>query len=476
MATKNAASTASAPLVDPHLANLSKIEHLVILMMENRSFDHMLGYLTLAGRTDVDGLDSSMFNMYTATSGGAPVRVGVEPMVSTGMQGFNDPCHRGECVDQQIAGSNGGFVQNYHDEYPADDPSIVMRYFQAKDLPVYDFLAREFAISDRWFSPVLGETWPNRLYAATGRAAGSRNNKKIPLYANKSFVRHLDKAGVSWKGYGDQTHYTIKLSDDNYRSSPNFEPLSGFHDNFGFIHDALNGTLPSVSIIDPHFFKNDDHPTADVGLGQSLVARIYSAIANGPRDQWDKTLLVILYDEHGGFFDHVSPGPAVDDDPVNFGSYGVRVPAFFIGGHVDRTQCFKTVCDHTSLIKTILLRFCQTGGKIPNMGKRVENAAHLGEVLSRVVPRQPPVLPAEVIESLAKVQAKAFVASFKQDTKLPSNDQQNLIAAIRQNHKAMQTAAQKTNNAGKSTSKEKARTGTVTPKAAKVKKTTKGKS
>lgn len=462
MATRKVIAAAVAPGADPNLRNLSKIDHIVILMMENRSFDHMLGYLTLAGRTDVDGLDRTMFNVYQPATGGAAIKVNVKPMVSTGMAGFNDPCHGGQCVDQQVSNGNGGFVQNYHDKFPTDDPSIVMRYFRARDVPVYDFLASEFAISDRWFSSVLGATWPNRLYAASGAAAGSRNNATVPLYANKSFVRQLDKAGVSWKGYGDQTHYTIKLSDDNYRSSPNFEPLSGFHDNYGFIHDALTGQLPSVSLIDPHFFKNDDHPTADVGLGQALVARIYSALANGPRSQWDKTLLVVLYDEHGGFFDHVLPGPAMDDDPVNFGSYGVRVPAFFIGGHVDRAKCFKTVCDHTSLIKTILLRFCQADGKIPNMGRRVGNAAHLGEVLSLDVPRQAAVLPDAMIASLGRVQAKAFVAAIRQAVAAPSTDQQKFISAIRQNAKAMQTAAKNSKKVGSGKPK-------VTPKKAVVK-------
>ena len=444
MATKTSKKKVAALAVpagaDPALDNLKKIDHLVIMMMENRSFDHMLGYLTLDGRTDVDGLDPNMFNMYQPSAGGAAVKVKVKPMTSTGMVGFHDPCHEGQCVDQQMSQGNGGFAQNYHDKYPADNPDIVMRYFRAKDVPVYDFFAKQFAISDRWFSPVPGATWPNRLYAISGVAAGSRDNTMVPLYSNKSFVRQLDKAGVSWKGYGDQTHYTIKLTDSNYRSSPNFEPLSGFHDNYGFIHDALKGQLPSVSFIDPHFFRNDDHPPSDIALGQALVARVYSALAQSP--QWNKTLLVVLYDEHGGFFDHVPPGPAVDDSPVKFGRYGIRVPALFIGSHVDSEKCFKTVCDHTSLIKTILLRFCQANGAIPNMGKRVANAAHLGEVLSLNSPRAAPALPPSIVAGLAKSQATAFVASISGQQAAASGgaDERQFIAAIKKNAKAMQAA------------------------------------
>ncbi|MEO8857269.1 MAG: alkaline phosphatase family protein [Burkholderiaceae bacterium] len=458
MATRKSMK-AAAQVLDPALDNLKKIDHIVILMMENRSFDHMLGYLTLAGRADVDGLDKTMFNMYQPSTGGAPVKVGVQPMVSTGMSGFHDPCHAGGCVDQQIAQANGGFVQNYHDSFPADDPGIVMRYFGAKDVPVYDFLAAEFAIGDRWFSSVLGDTWPNRLYAVSGTAAGSRTGKRVPLYANKSFVRQLDKAKVSWKGYGDQTHYTIKLADDNYRSSPNFEPLSGFHDNYGFIHDALVGDLASVSWIDPHFFKNDDHPTADVALGQAFVAQVYAALAKSP--QWSKTLLVVLYDEHGGFFDHVQPGPAPDDDPANFGSYGVRVPALFAGGCVDKAQCFKTVWDHTSLIKTILLRFCQKDGAIPAMGKRVAEAAHLGEVLSLEQARAAPALPDEAVTSLAQAQAQAFRDGLAAapGAATQSTDYESYVAATRVNAKKMQAAARKA-------SKPQVRKPAATPKKA----------
>lgn len=442
MATRKS-MTAATPVLDPALDNLNRIDHIVVLMMENRSFDHMLGYLALAGRSDVDGLDETMFNMYQPSAGGAPIKVGVRPMVATDMMGFHDPCHSGGCVDEQIAQANGGFVQNYHDRFPADDPGIVMRYFGAKDVPVYDFLATEFAIGDRWFSSVRGDTWPNRLYAVSGKAAGSRDGKPVPLYANKSFVRQLDKARVTWKGYGDQTHYTIKLADDNYRSSPNFEPLSGFHDNYGFIHDALTGQLPSVSWIDPHFFRNDDHPTADVALGQALVARVYAALSRSP--QWDRTLLVVLYDEHGGFFDHVQPGPATDDDPVKFGVYGVRVPVVFVGGCVDKGRCFKTVWDHTSLVKTILLRFCQKDGAIPDMGKRVAAAAHLGEVLSLEKPRAAPPLPEKTIDYLAQAQARAF-----RDALAPapgaatqSTDYARYVAATRVNAKNMQSAARK---------------------------------
>ncbi|MDQ6680521.1 MAG: hypothetical protein M3Y67_06100, partial [Pseudomonadota bacterium] len=323
------------------------------------------------------------------------------------------------------------FVQNYHDSHQSDpDPGIVMGYYNGTDVPIYDFLANEFAISDRWFSSVRGATWPNRLYMTSGKAAGSRDNKFIPLYRNKSWVRELDAKGVSWKGYGDslQGHCSIKFSDDNYRSSPNYEP---FDSTYGFVRDAAVGTLPAVSIIDPIFFRNDDHPPGDIAAGQTLVARTYNALAKSPA--WGRTLLVVVYDEHGGLYDHVVPPQAADDDP-NFRSYGVRVPAFFAGPFVPKGRCFKTTVDHASLVKTILLRFCATNGKIPDMGARVAAAAHLGEVLSETVARPAKNLPVPTVNKLVAQHAQLAFAEFTEARAphAPSDDEAGFIRATKQ--------------------------------------------
>ena len=210
------------------------------------------------------------------------------------------------------------------------DPGPIMGYYHAVDVPVYDHLASEFAVCDRWFSSVPGATWPNRLYAICGRAAGSRDDRPLnfpPLYNQPSFVRHLDANGISWRWYSFEVG-TLRIADGHYKL--------GHHDRFAFfsktnlnwrtslelrmdkkaasfLEDAANGTLPSVSWIDPNFSNfnpigfqpNDDHPPADIKDGQDLVLAVYHALATSP--QWERTLLVIFYDEHGGFFDHVAP-------------------------------------------------------------------------------------------------------------------------------------------------------------------------
>jgi phospholipase C len=165
-----------------------------------------------------------------------------------------------------------------------------------------------------------------------------------------------------------------------------------------------------VSWIDPAFTNfnplsfpvNDDHPMADIKDGQDLVLAVYDALASSP--QWDRSLLVIVYDENGGFYDHVPPPQAADDEPEMFGSYGVRVPAIIVSPWIEPRTVSHTLFDHTSIIKTILSRFCpkalhqqqaerrratlSRGPQYP--GLRVAQASHLGELLTRATPRPAP--------------------------------------------------------------------------------------
>ena len=408
-------------------ANLEKIDHVVVLMLENRSFDHMLGYLSLTGRRpDIDGLRRGFANQYQ----GRAYQVHHLQTTAVGM----DPDHSASGVDQQVAsGSMGGFVANaaatltsHHVE--DGDPACVMGYYDSSDVPVYDHLSEEFAVCDRWFSSVPGSTMPNRLYALCGGAAGSRDNRPSyvpPLYHQPSFVRHLDAHSISWRWYSFDPG-SLRLADVHYRL--------GHHHRFGyvtktglpwraildvtvnpnipsFLEDAASGSLPSVSWIDPAFTNfnplgfpvNDDHPPADIKDGQDLVLAVYDVLAASP--QWDRSLLVIVYDEHGGFFDHVTPPTAEDDDPGTFGRYGVRVPAMVVSPWIEpRTVC-STFFDHTSVIKTILMRFSpdtlnepapgprsrlRVGYGPQSPGRRVAQANHLGELLSRPSPRPAP--------------------------------------------------------------------------------------
>ncbi len=359
-------------------ANLQKVDHVVVLMLENRSFDHMWG----TSRLQVNVPTSTAFVPGSPTStrdylpGHHLARQRSTWTLTIDAGGVN----------QQVAsGSMGGFVAYVASTLASrgvedGDPACVMGYYDGSDVPVYDHLSEEFAVCDLWFSSVPGSTMPNRLYALCGGAAGSRDNRPPyvpPFYHQPSFVRHLDAHSISWRWYSFDPG-SLRLADVHYRL--------GHHHRFGYfsksglpwrtifdvtvnpnipssLEDAASGSLPSVSWIDPAFTNfnplgfpvNDDHPPADIKDGQDLVLAVYDALAASP--QWDRSLLVILYDEHGGFFDHVTPPTAEDDDPGTFGRYGVRVPAMIVSPWVEpRTVC-STFFDHTSVIKTILMRF-----------------------------------------------------------------------------------------------------------------------
>jgi phospholipase C len=404
-------------VVDDAVKALQKIDHIVVLMMENRSYDHMLGYLTLKGRRpELDGLRAEMANVYHDTSGKFPrydgLSFGIHELLDTRMTKSQDPPHGGKSVDVQLKNRNGGFVQAYMDERggpPEVHPADVMGYHTGKHLPVYDHLTEKFCVCDRWFSSVGGATFPNRLYSMAGRADGSRDNASPPIYCLHSFVRHLDAAKASWATFVHDLTPILWAVDNDYSIHHLLDEHVAWvdghtrppHFRATFMQRAAAGKLPAVSWIDPSFAdlrtglmrlisppSNDDHPPSDVSFGQALVLKLYDSLASSP--QWGKTLFVITYDEHGGFFDHVPPprNPP-DDNPKVFSRYGVRVPAIVVSPLVARRSFSHELFDHTSIIKTILLRFARKGDTIPNMGKRVTNAEHLGVLLTQDKPRPP---------------------------------------------------------------------------------------
>jgi phospholipase C len=451
--------------------NLEKVDHIVVLMLENRSFDHMLGYLSLEGRRgDIDGLQGEFSNAHDG-------RVyPVHHLDTTAIA--DDPDHCADAVGLQLgAGAMDGFVASFakilSDRGVRDaDVGRVMGYYNGLDLPVHDHLASEFAVCDRWFSSVPGATWPNRLYAVCGSAAGSRDDLPLnlpPLYDRPSFVRHLDAHGVSWRWYSFETG-SLRLADPYYRLGHDHQFAFFSHTVLSwktrlehsidpkapsFIEDAARGALPSVAWIDPNFSNfdpigfppNDDHVPADVRDGQDLVLAVYHALATSPH--WERTLLIVFYDEHGGFFDHVAPPEAPDDDPETFGRYGVRVPALIVSPWIEPGSVSHTLFDHTSIIKTILLRFCPdalrppTSGEPPlalkrpgaprHMGVRVAQANDLGELLTLGAPRPAPPRSGLIDGAAERAAARTQRSPVEQDElkHRPATDLQVRIAAAR---------------------------------------------
>jgi phospholipase C len=404
--------------------NLANIDHIVVLMMENRSFDHMLGYLSLpvakggAGRTDVDGLKGDETNIYLDGK--------YQSFPLTDTLFAPDPPHGYEPVAHAIDGGRmDGFVSSFGNAHGRDQAGKIMGHHTAATVPVYDALARDFAIGHRWFASHPGSTFPNRFYMLTGRpnldADGfwefDNSSPMRPVFTPTIFD-YLSEAAqpVSWAyfehGYCSLRFFERHTFDDTNIFSAD-DPVNGFYAR------AAAGTLPSVSFIDPHFIEyppngNCDGAPSDVAAGQEFVRKIVEAVVTSPA--WSKTMLLIVYDEHGGFYDHVPPpaAPGVSAEfPIK--TLGVRVPAFVISPWVQAGAVFgydspvvrpggatEVVAhagpaatadlhfDHTTILQTIARRFMST--KPPYMGARYAAAKDLSVVLGSR-PRQPQFLP-----------------------------------------------------------------------------------
>jgi len=385
---------------------LANIDHIVVLMMENRSFDHMLGYLSRdRGRADIDGLRGGEMNTYQGKD--------YPSFLLPNTTFLQSPDHSYEGVKRQIAdGTRDGFVASFADllakHHPnADvDPGRIMGYHNAARVPVYDALAHEFLICHRWFSAHPGPTFCNRFYTLTGRLNRDvfteefeRDNFSGDAFrpvATRTILDHLTEAGVDWRYY-EHRYCFLRLfaqytTDDHFIVDAD-DPVKGF------FACAQAGTLPPVSFIDPNFIDepdgqdNDDGAPADITAGQNLIGRVVNAVMQGMK--WQNTLLIITYDEHGGFYDHVNPldsryrekAEAVSNagHKSGEGHYGLRVPTFVISPWVDQGKVSDVVFDHTSIAKTIARRFMSANP--PDLGERVAAANDLSMVL-RSSPRQ----------------------------------------------------------------------------------------
>jgi phospholipase C len=400
------------PSEDEALARLERIEHIVVVMMENRSFDHMLGYLRLWGHEHVEGLNGDEAQRWQGTD------YGVKHLGDTRLPKVADPCHSADCVEEQLDEDLGGFPGNFERQRRLD-PGYVMGYYTGDDLPVYDHLARHFCVCDHWFSSIPGATWPNRLFALAGCQDGTREGlfDRGELFDLSSFVRKLPDDVDSWRWYSHDPA-TLRLADGRFR--PHLEDgewRDPYREHFrffdrravsevmqsagrlivdersSFLDDARENRLASVSWIDPNFVDlsvrdpsfADDHPPSDVLAGQAFVLDVYRALVRSKA--WPSTMLVIVYDEHGGFYDHCKP-PALGNGA---GTYGVRVPALVASPHVAEGVVSKVQFEHTSLTRTILERFGPAGA-VEEMPARVRTAPHLGFLLAEEPRDEPPDL------------------------------------------------------------------------------------
>lgn len=331
------------------------IEHVIVLMQENRSFDHYLGRLKGHGQDDVDVPADGASN--PATDGGTVPwhHLGTDEYC------FSDTNHEWEGVHEQIGGgAMDGFVKTNE---PGGERA--MGYFDQSDLPFYYDLASKFAISDRYFCDVPGPTYPNRLFLMAGTSFGLSANKTAPA-GSKGIFHALTAAGISWKVYKSDVPAAAIL---DVLLAIDAATKNNFASIEQFAVDAQADALPSVVFLDPSFSKHawietDEHPPADVQVGESFVHDQVVALMGSP--SWKSSAMFITYDEHGGQFDHVAPPKACKPDDAapsshpelgGFDEYGIRVPIFVVSPYAKAHFVSHETHSHASILRFIETRF-----------------------------------------------------------------------------------------------------------------------
>ncbi|HEY4244833.1 MAG TPA: alkaline phosphatase family protein [Kofleriaceae bacterium] len=317
------------------------IYNYVFMMMENRSFDHAFG-----ARSMIEGKPGNgpMLTDFNNDVDGNPVTLfhpGIDALCDL------DPPHDWDSAHAAWNnGANDGFLiqhqMSYNNDITAQQP---MQYLTRNEMPISYALADQYSHSDTWFCSIMGPTWPNRFYWHTGQSDGLITNE-LPTGSGginwPSVYHRLQAKGIDWKYYYGSLAVVSLITDLDIVGKT--VPFARF------MQDCAAGTLPPVSYIDPAFYNNDDHPPIHPINGQELIATVYKALAQSP--QWKNVMLVITYDENGGFFDHVSPPTTADDrSDMGFGQLGFRVPAIVAGPYIKEGYISSVQYDHTSALK-----------------------------------------------------------------------------------------------------------------------------
>jgi phospholipase C len=357
------------------------VEHIVVLMMENRSVDHYLGWYG-AENPHFDAFQDATFP--DRREGGNGRLVPTEPWGARGRanfhgRGFADPSHGwgGGRTER-----NGGACDGWLDAEIGND-EFALSHYDAADLPVWSQLVRSWQAYDRWFCSVLGPTQPNRFYLHSAQSAGRKNNALPPeLAAEQPEYLHgwdwptiwtlLEQKGVS------AAYYYCNLPEILFWGERHIAHARHISEYYAA---AELGQLPQVSFVDPWFIgpegvANDDHPHADLRLGQAFISDVVEAFVTSP--QYRRGALVVTYDEWGGFWDHVDPPRVADDratpaDPggdEDFGQLGFRIPSTVVSPWTARRRRANRV-DHTVYEHTSILRFISE-----NWGLGYLNARH----------------------------------------------------------------------------------------------------
>ena len=392
----------------------SGIEHIVVVMMENRSFDHFLGWLPNA-----DGQQAGL--TYFDAAGVAHETHALAPDFTGSTHPDPDHSYEGGRV-QYDGGAMDGFLRS------GSNDDFAIGYYVETDRPFFNALARNYTTLDHYFCSFLGPTFPNRFFLHGAQT--DRRENTFDLATMPTIWDRLLTAGVSARYYWSNAPFLLLWGPKYFLNgittpSPNIT---------SFFSDAASGNLPAVSFVDPVFTgfdapvpPNDDHPPADIRLGDQFLAQIFNVVANGP--SWSSTLLIVTYDEWGGFFDHVAPPRAtaangandVDQDQVNGKALlGFRVPTVvaspFSRGEPDDPKVKGMTFDHTSILKLIEWRFGLDTLTARDASRDVQNLARALKFKhpNAVVPElslAPFIQPEKIVTSSAALAAAPAAAS-----------------------------------------------------------------
>jgi len=404
------------------------VEHVFVLMLENRAFDHMLGFSGITGRdaanggsTQINGLTGSESNTFNAQE--YRVTRGADNQMPA------DPGHEFINVLEQLCGggatyprggaypaiNNSGFVASYMESRGASDPSEAMKCFVPGQLPVLSALAKEFAVCDNWHASLPGPTWPNRMFVHAASSGGLDHSPSIEEIVEWEAISGFQfKAGSIFDAMKGKTR--IYAGDDfPMVAALKGIGLSDIQPYSNFAGDLRQSTFPYCYVfIEPSYdvlneYKNStsQHPLTDITLGEGLLKETYEAIRNSA--YWNKSVLIITWDEHGGFYDHAIPSSAVapgDTTPqakynqygFTFEQYGPRVPAIVISPLVPKNVIDHRLYDHASIPATIEALF-----GVGPLTQRDANANHLEPLFSLDAPRSdaPTTLPLPAVAPAA---------------------------------------------------------------------------
>jgi phospholipase C len=368
-------------MLDKTLPGIQNLQHVVVLMMENRSFDHMLGAL----HTQYPAIDGLVGNETNPDSTNVPATV--TPNAAYQSQLDPDPDHHFPAVDLQIFGgvttaqnpnrqaNMQGFVKSYfNQQHNVAHSHNILNYFTPDKLPVLTNLATEFAVYNRWFSSIPGPTLCNRAFAHYGTSFGQVSMDVF--YWNKQYKSIYERLIAATPAVSTRLYYYDAASS----SLEVVNLLQNQPELFGTFQDFLDACnrnqLPQYSFIEPNYTDHDapdgsgeliacdQHPDHDVRAGEQFIATVYNAIRQNPK-LWPNTAILVVYDEHGGIFDHVPPPACMPDgfvaqpaatgtpDAFHFDRLGVRVPAILISPWVARGSVINDVFEHASIPATV---------------------------------------------------------------------------------------------------------------------------